>query len=213
MDPLLTIRVDPALLAAEKQGGEFNRLPAAAQLPLGNGVSKPKLQQNRLPTRSTTSLDMNPVPCQPGELMEMRVGLLRDLVQSLEVSQFALARNDAEVIARGAAHQAELCRQWGLVEDQLHRAAESRPARSRKLPPIHPPICRPIPTNASPVVHLEKEFAALGARIGHLTRVHCSLLRHLNRSLAIVAHVVDSCSPTYTPELTQRPETRPQAGD
>ena len=149
---------------------------------------------------------MNSVPCQPGELMEMRVGLLRDLVQSLEVSQFALARNDAEVIARGAAHQAELCRQWSLVEDQLHRASESRPAQPTES------AADPSP-NASPVVHLEKEFAALGARIGHLTRVHCSLLRHLNRSLAIVAHVVDSCSPTYTPEFTQRPETRPQAGD
>ena len=177
-------------------------------------MSKPKLQQNRLLTRSTTWLDMNSVPCQPGELMEMRVGLLRDLVQSLEVSQFALARNDAEVIARGAAHQAELCRQWSLVEDQLHRAAESRPARSGESAADPSPDLSPDSSpNASPVVHLEKEFAALGARIGHLTRVHCSLLRHLNRSLAIVAHVVDSCSPTYTPELTQRPETRPQAGD
>jgi len=38
----------------------------------------------------------------------------------------------------------------------------------------------------------------LGARIRYLTRVHCSLLRYWQRSLAVLARVVDSCAPTYT---------------
>ncbi|HEY1400703.1 MAG TPA: hypothetical protein VF953_03885 [Terriglobales bacterium] len=150
---------------------------------------------------------MDTVPSQPGDLIATRLLLLRDLVQSLEVSQFALGRNDAEMITRGAARQAELCRQWSLLEDQLRRGCEQRPPRSTGS------AADPSPKALSSA-QLEREFAALSIRIRHLTRVHCSLLRHLQRSLAIVAHVVESCAPTYAPELTLlRAETRPQAGD
>jgi hypothetical protein len=150
---------------------------------------------------------MKTVPSQPGDLIATRVVLLRDLAQSLEVSQFALARNDAEMIARGAARQAELCRQWSHLEDQLRRESEQRPLPSTK------PVAYRSPEALSSA-QFEREFAALSVRIRHLTRVHCSLLRHLQRSLAIVAHVVESCAPTYAPELTLlRAETRPQAGD
>ncbi len=136
----------------------------------------------------------------------MRLLLLRDLAQSLEVSQFALARNDAEMIARGAAHQAELCRQWSLLEDQLCRQSEQRSLRSTEPTVHHQP-------EALPSAQLEQEFTALTVRIRYLTRVHCSLLRHLQRSLAILARVVESCEPTYTPDLTLlRAETRSQAG-
>ena len=150
---------------------------------------------------------MNTVLSQPGDPIAERLLLLRDLAQSLEVSQFALARNDAEMIARGASRQAELCRQWSLLEDQLRREYEQRPLRSTK------PAAYQSPEALSSAQH-EREFAALSVRIRHLTRVHCSLLRHLQRSLAIVAHVVESCAPTYAPELTLlRAETRLQAGD
>lgn len=78
---------------------------------------------------------------QPGDLISTRLFLLRDLAASLEVSQLALSENDAEKIARGAAHQAELCRQWSLLEDQLRRESDREPlslvdaaARSSKLP-------------------------------------------------------------------------------
>ena len=150
---------------------------------------------------------MKTVPSQPGDLIATRLLLLRDLVQSLEVSQFALTRNDAEMIARGAARQAELCRQWSLLEGQLRRESEKHPLRTTE-----PAAC--LSPGALSSAQFEQEFAALNARIRHLTRVHCSLLRHLQRSLAIVAHVVESCAPTYAPDLTLlRAETRPQAGD
>src|SRR6266852_6299520 len=51
--------------------------------------------------------------------IEQRLALLRTLAESLESSTLALARNDAEAIARGAAHQAELCLQWSRLEDDL----------------------------------------------------------------------------------------------
>lgn len=147
---------------------------------------------------------MDTASTQPADPIVTRVLLLRDLVQSMEVSQFALARNDAEKIALGAARQAELCRQWNLLEDQLQRDSRS------KLRSTQPAKLSTEPLSSTKV---EQEFAALTVRIRHLTRVHCSLLRHLQRSLAILVNVVDSCAPTYTADLTVlHAETRPQAG-
>jgi hypothetical protein len=73
------------------------------------------------------------------KLIEQRLALLRSLAESLEGSTLALVRNDAEAIARGAAHQAELCRQWSRLEDELRREAGRRSA-----PPqlAHPAILR-----------------------------------------------------------------------
>jgi len=62
------------------------------------------------------------------KLIEQRLALLRSLAESLEGSTLALVRNDAEAIARGAAHQAELCRQWSRLEDELRREAGRRSA-------------------------------------------------------------------------------------
>jgi hypothetical protein len=142
-----------------------------------------------------------------GDLLSTRLVLLRDLAQSLEVSQFALTRNDAEMITRGAAHQAELCRQWSVLEDQLRRPSEPKPLHSIQT-------SKQFSTDPGPSAQIEQEFIALTVRIRHLTRVHCSLLRHLQRSLTILAHAVDSRAPTYTPDLNSlRIDTRPQAGD
>jgi hypothetical protein len=138
----------------------------------------------------------------PADLLSTRLLLLRDLAHSLELSQVALTKNDAEMIARGAARQAELCRQWSLLEDQL-----------RQLPSSKTPFSPGTPAKASGSSEIEKEFSVLTARIRHLTRVHCSLLRHLQRSLAIVAHFAASCAPTYTPDPNAlRVDSRPQAG-
>src|SRR5882762_11685699 len=104
---------------------------------------------------------MDAVPTQPGDLIATRILLLRDLVQSLEVSQFALARNDAEMIARGAARQAELCRQWSLLEDQLRQTSKRRPS-------ISPALSASPETPTAPSTQLQQEFDALTIRIRHL---------------------------------------------
>jgi hypothetical protein len=125
---------------------------------------------------------------QLGKLIEQRLALVSTLAESLESSTLALAQNDAEAIARGAAHQAELCRQWSELEcqlqDRLRREAESTPDKNNK-------------DNSS--ARLQPEWETLSARIRHLTRMHFSLLRHLQRSLAVLNRVVDSCAATYTP--------------
>ncbi len=104
-----------------------------------------------------------------------------------------LAQNDAEAIARGAAHQAELCRQWSLLEDELRREATRRLATPSNGASGNSP-------EAAHSTQLQTEWQELEARLRYLTRVHWSLLRHLERSLAVVSRVVDSCAPTYTPD-------------
>ena len=127
------------------------------------------------------------------KLIEQRLALLRSLAESLEGSTLALVRNDAEAIARGAAHQAELCRQWSRLEDELRREAGQRSAP----PPMGASGTSPETAHSA---RLQAEWETLGTRIRYLTRVHWSLLRHLERSLAVLNRVVDSCAPTYTPD-------------
>jgi|ERR1035438_2763085 hypothetical protein len=121
-------------------------------------------------------------------LIEQRLALVRNLAESLEASTPALVRNDVEAIARGAAHQAELCRQWSHLEDELRPAVAgwSPPGAANHL------------SEAERCAQLQAEWNTLGARIRYLTRVHRSLLRHLERSLAVLGRVVDSCAETYT---------------
>ncbi|MBZ5657310.1 MAG: flagellar protein FlgN [Acidobacteriia bacterium] len=140
-------------------------------------------------------------------LIEQRLELLRSLAESLEVSQVALVGNDAEAIARGAAHQAELCRQWGLLEEQLRKA--KRPSNPSSETGHGGSLDREYSA------HLQAEWDELGTRIRYLTRVHWSLLRHMQRSLAVLSRVVESCAPTYAapgPGLS-RPEAGAGAGE
>ena len=67
-------------------------------------------------------------------LLDRRLAVVGTLATSLEESRLALLRNDAEAIARGAAHQAELCRQWGLLEDQLRAKADRHAASTSSAP-------------------------------------------------------------------------------
>src|SRR5271163_351358 len=129
-----------------------------------------------------------------GHLIEHRLVLVGKLAESLELSSAALTQNDAEAIARGAAHQAELCRQWSCLEDELRREAGRRSilAAAGDSAPLE------LSTGSS--ASLQAEWETLATRIRYLTRVHWSLLRHLQRSLAVLNRVVDGCAPTYTPD-------------
>lgn len=141
------------------------------------------------------------------QLIEQRLVLLRSLAESLESSTLALAHNDAEAIARGAAHQAELCRQWSRLEEELRRESGRRLPSSSAGASGHTPE-----TERS--ARLEAEWETLGSRIRYLSRVHWSLLRHLERSLAVLNRMVGSCAPTYTPDPGWlRTEVRLRAGE
>ena len=140
------------------------------------------------------------------KLLEQRLAVVGTLAESLEASRAALGKNDAEAIARGAAHQAELCRQWSLLEEQLR----DRTAR-RRIWPVGVPADS---AEAERSVRLKAEWEALAARIRYLTRVHCSLLRHMQRSLAVWSRVVASRAPTYTPAAgLMAPPPHPRAGE
>ena len=140
------------------------------------------------------------------KLIEQRLALLRSLAESLEFSSLALVQNDAEAIARGAAHQAELCRQWSALEEELRREAAGNSAQTNRIQTNSP--------KTGQSARLQAEWETLAARIRYLTRVHWSLLRHLERSLAVLNRVVDSCAPTYTPDPgLLRTEVRLRAGE
>lgn len=129
----------------------------------------------------------NSIP-QLGELLEERLRVVGTLAESLEESRVALGKNDAEAIARGAAHQAELCRQWSRLEERLRtEAARRTPSGAAGSP------------EAERSAELQDEWRALDARIRYLMRVHASLLRHLERSLAVVGRIAASCATTYAP--------------
>ena len=146
------------------------------------------------------------------KLIDERLALLRSLADSLETSSLALVQNDSEAIARGAAHQAELCRQWNRLEEELRREAGQHSSPSAAGVSGSSPQTKSLQSGQS--ARLQAEWETLGARIRYLTRVHWSLLRHLERSLAVLNRVVDSCAPTYTPDLgLLRTEVRLRAGE
>lgn len=116
------------------------------------------------------------------------------LATSLESARPALLRHDAEAIARGAAHQAELCRQWARLEEQL-RAEAARRRMAAALPARETGA-----SEAERPAQFKEEWHALRRRLAYLTRVHWSLLRHMQRSLGILQRVVESCAPTYAPQ-------------
>jgi hypothetical protein len=136
--------------------------------------------------------DINTSLPELSRLVEQRLALVGSLADSLESSSLVLVRNDAEAIARGAAHQAELCRQWGHLEGELRREAERQS--------VTPSTGAVGNSDVERSARLQAEWETLGARIRYLTRVHWSLLRHLQRSLAVLNRVVDGCAPTYTPD-------------
>jgi hypothetical protein len=141
------------------------------------------------------------------KLIEQRLALVRRLAESMESSTLALTQNDAEAIARGAAHQAELCRQWSCLEGEVRRKAVRR-----NVPPLAG--ASGSDPQAEHSTRLQAEWETLGARIRYLARVHWSLLRHLERSLAVLNRVVGSCAATYAPDPgLLRPEVRLRAGE
>jgi len=126
-----------------------------------------------------------------GQLVEQRLAVARKLAESMAASRIALGLNDAEAIARGAAHQAELCRQWSRLEEQLR-------AHARRRQTLPADSCGGSP-DAERSGQLAAEWGVLSARIRYLARVHWSLLRHMQRSLAVWNRVISSGEPTYAP--------------
>lgn len=126
--------------------------------------------------------------------IEERNSVMHELAACLEKSQLSLVRNDVEAIARGAAHQAELCRRWSTLETRLRNRSFGQPASASARD------ANETSTTGTHSAELQAEWEVLRSRIYHLARVHWSLLRHLERRLNVLRHVAESCAPTYTPD-------------
>jgi len=121
-----------------------------------------------------------------GKLFEERLAIVGMLAESLEASRWALGRKEFEAIARGAAHQAQLCRQWSELEAQMRtksRVAKFQSSGDR--------------SHSERSDQVAAQWEALSTRLRYLTRVHWSLLRHMQRSLGVLNHMIDRCAPTY----------------
>lgn len=129
----------------------------------------------------------NPLP-EMAKLLEQRLAIMERLAESLEASRWSLGRNDAEAIARGAAHQAELCRQWRQLEEQLRTKSLATKSRSSANDFN--------PTERS--AELAAKWEALSVRLRYLTRVHWSLLKHMQRSLGVLNGIINRAAPTYS---------------
>jgi hypothetical protein len=119
------------------------------------------------------------------KLLEQRLALVERLADSLEASRWLLGKNDAEAIALGAAHQAELCRQWSRLEEQMR--TESLRVKS----------CNDT-GSADRSAELAAKWESLSDRLRYLTRVHWSLLRHMQRSLSVLNGIINREAPTYS---------------
>jgi hypothetical protein len=140
--------------------------------------------------------EFDPALPELNQLIEQRLVVLRTLAESLESSRLALMQNDAQAIARGAAHQAELCRQWSSLEDQLRRNTLDPEGFRRGVGGgKRGRGCFPTPALSA---SLQAEWEGLSIRIRYLARVHVSLLRHMQRSLAVMNRVLEGCAQTYT---------------
>jgi hypothetical protein len=154
-------------------------------------------------------------------ILQQRLAVVGMLARGLDEGRAVLGRNDPEAIARGAAHQAELCRQWSKLEEQLRMQAAKRRLLGRSRELASPPASTPASTPASSpeterAAELAGEWAALSTRIRYLTRVHGSLLRHMQRSLAVWSHINSICQPTYAlpcAPLNQPMPARPRSGE
>jgi hypothetical protein len=162
------------------------------------------------------------------KLIEERLAVVGALANSLAASTDALVRNNAEAIARGASHQAELCERWNSLEAELRRGMEQRlhlsfirtpvtgkvstgPALADRRLPLPSSPSEPADGAISDVIavqnsaRLHAEWESLAVRIRYLTRIHSSLLLHLRRGLGILERVAGSCDATYDPG--RRPES------
>jgi hypothetical protein len=133
-------------------------------------------------------------------VLEQRLSVVGALAESLEASQWALGRKDAEAIVRGATHQAELCRRWSLLEEHLEAEAMRRMAKEGDSSNENGnQSAGESADQKTRSTELAAEWEALVARIRYLVRVHSSLLRHMQRSLEVWNRVMTSCSPMYAP--------------
>ena len=78
--------------------------------------------------------DLNNSLPELGQLLEQRLAVVGTLAESLEVEPLGAGAKRRGSDRAGAAHQAELCRQWSQLEDELRLQAGRAPVPRGAIP-------------------------------------------------------------------------------
>jgi hypothetical protein len=144
------------------------------------------------------------------ELLERRVGLMRELAHCLERAQAAVLNSDSRQMSAQTTRQRELC-------EQLRRQA------SELMPEQVPsPVSAASSIAGSPVpgsadlrpARLRRrallgELAEVEAQVAHLNRAYGALLRRARRTVDIFCRVLANSGVTYVPPVPQPPSAVP----
>jgi len=147
-------------------------------------------------------MDQDPSPVD--ELLERRVGLMRELAASLERAQAAILHSDAGQLAAQTMRQQELCEELRRLVPELasgpvfsvanvarsvvrtHLAGTLHPARQRQRA-------------------LLTELLKIETQVADLNRSYGALLRRARRTVDIFCRVLANSGVTYLPPATQSP--------
>jgi hypothetical protein len=126
--------------------------------------------------------------------LERRFALMRSLAGELEQAQRAVLASDLEAITWHTAQQQELCEALRALE-MGDISGNGDLCRGR-------PDCLPENTVSAAVQQrwtvLCEELAEVERQVSHLNRVHATLLRGAQRTLAIFSRLLASSQVTYT---------------
>jgi hypothetical protein len=188
------------------QGASQHRIP---------GPSRPIIPQ-RPNTRLTAWPEIGPTAMgqdisSVNGALERRIGLMRELANSLERAQAAVLNSDRVQLSRQTMRQRELCEQWRLLVSEFTRNVSVPPRRAHAVPNSHQ-AAELGPTGERHRA-LIVELAQIEARVAHLNRAYGALLRRARRTVDIFCRVLANSGLTYSqptlqPASTNQPHSR-----
>ncbi|HXZ32746.1 MAG TPA: hypothetical protein VEH30_10730 [Terriglobales bacterium] len=128
------------------------------------------------------------------EALEGRIGLMRELADSLERAQAAVLGSHIAQLRAQTKRQRELCEQWRLVSEIAPGRISSTPA-GRNVANSHDADIGPAGERQRALL---LDLAEVVSRLSHLNRAYGALLRRARRTVDIFCRVLENSGVTYT---------------
>jgi hypothetical protein len=140
------------------------------------------------------------------ELLERRVGLMRELVHCLERAQAAVLSSDPPQLSAQTTRQQELCRELQRLAAGLTPSQVSAPTPVASSDPgSHGPDTADLIPGRVRREALLVELAEVEAQVAYLNRTYGALLRRARRTVDIFCRVLANSGVTYIPPGSQPP--------
>jgi|SRR5581483_4552852 len=127
------------------------------------------------------------------DLPPHRLSLMRQLADSLQTAQAALASMDLTTFERATADQINLCRELRETEMALRQGSQSSNAFGQSTE--RPGLSAAEDRKGSVVA----EYRDIEHRLRVLNRTHAALLRRSRHSLQVFANLLESAAVAYAP--------------